>query len=195
MRRSHVNTTVVRTRLAAAAVLVVALMAPVARAQESKRFATPNEEGTAYTINYKALEAAEDLTNAEKYQVARALRNGEGHTASAGVESIAGFGGSCKIKKFLGIPDGGDCTLTADPAATKTLSQLGTFALTNAICLVLDIEDGELTEPFCDLLLEAIVKATLEPVIEQCADRDQTTSITVGFQLVPPKIDASARCE
>lgn len=196
MRKKRVEAIVGWNRLVAgaAAVLAIVCLAPTSAAQESKRFATPNAEGTAYTINYKALGEADDLTNAEKYQVARALRNGEGHTASAGVESIAGFGGSCKIKKFLGIPDGGDCTLTADPAATKTLSSLGTFALTNAICLVLDVEDGELTEPFCDLLLEAIVKSTLEPVLDQCADAGQTTELSIDFQLVPPKFKANARC-
>ena len=170
------------------------LTASPATAQEAKRFATPNADGTGYTINYEALAAAADMSEGEKFQVARALRNGEGHIASANVEDIAGFGGRCKIDKFLGIPDGGECTLTADPTATKVLSKLGAFALTNAICLVVDAEDGELTEPFCDLLLEAIVKSTLEPVIEQCADRGQTTSITVGFKLVKPKIDASAKC-
>jgi hypothetical protein len=197
MKKSFVETIARRKQLATglAAVLAIVCLAPAAAAQESKRFATPNEGGTGYTINYKALGEADDLTNAEKYQVARALRNGEGHMASAGVESVAGLGGSCKIKKFLGIPDGGDCTLTADPAATKTLSSLGSFALTNAICLVLDVEDGELTEPFCDLLLEAIVKSTLEPVIDQCADADQTTELSIDFQLVPPKFKANARCE
>jgi hypothetical protein len=179
---------------ALAAFLVLGVTAHPSLAQEAKRFATPNADGSGYTINYEALASAADLSETEKFQVARALRNGEGHIPSANVESIAGFGGHCKIKKFLGIPDGGDCTLTADPAATILLSKLGTFALTNVICLVVDAEDGEITEPFCDLLLEAIVTSTLEPVIEQCADKGQTTSITVGFTLVKPKIDASAKC-
>jgi hypothetical protein len=194
--QSHATPRSLDARLAAFLALALALgmMAPPGIAQEAKRFATPNADGTGYTINYEALAAAADMSEAEKFQVARALRNGEGHIASANVEDIAGFGGRCKIDKFLGIPDGGTCTLTADPAATKVLSKLGAFALTNAICLVVDVEDGELTEPFCDLLLEAIVSSTIEPVIDQCADRGQTTSITVGFKLVPPKITGSAKC-
>lgn len=196
-RKSVVETIVERKQLVAgiAAVVAIGCLAPVAAAQESERFATPNAEGTAYTIDYEALGEADDLTNAEKYQVARALRNGEGHVASAGVESIDGFGGSCKIKKVLGIPDGGDCTLTADSAATTTLASLDTFELTNAICIVLDAADGELTEPFCALLLEAIVSGTLERVVDQCAAAEQGTKLSIDFQLVPPGLKADADCE
>ncbi|AXS39449.1 hypothetical protein D1F64_04550 [Breoghania sp. L-A4] len=162
-------------------------------AQDTTKYAIPAEDGSGYKINYQALGDATELSMAEKFQVARALRNGSGHIVS-GVESIAGFGGKCKVNKFLGIPDGVDCTLTADPAATKVMSKLGSFALTNAICLVIDAEDGEVTEPICDGLLEAFVSKTLEPLIETCADQDRTTAITVDFKLVPPKLKPSARC-
>ena len=177
-----------------AAVLILGSGALPASGQEATDFASPNEDQTGYTIDYEALDASQDLTQAQKYQVARALRNGEDHIPS-GLESIAGLSASCKIKKKLKvIPVGVDCTVTADPAATKVLVTLGTFAVTNAICLVIDVEDGEITEPICDLLLEALVKSTIEPVLEQCADNDQSTSITLGFDLVPPKLDGNAKC-
>lgn len=189
-----IKTTFVKIASCAAATLVVsAAMMYGAFAQDAAQFVIPAEDGSGYKINYPALENANDLTMAEKFQVARALRNGTGHITS-GIESIAGFGGKCKVNKFLGVPDGADCTLTADPAATKVLAKLGTFALTNAICLVVDAEDGEITEPICDGLLEGFVSKTLEPLLTNCADNGQTTAITVNFKLVPPKLKPSARC-
>ena len=179
----------------AMAILLLATTAAIG-AQEIPEFVKPNAEGTSYTIDYEALAAADGLTQAEKYQIARMLRMGDNHAPVAGVEDIAGLGGHCKVKKFLGIPDGVDCTLTASPAATIVLSKLGTFALTNAICLVIDAEDGEITEPICDLLLEGIVESTISPVLEQCAEKDQSTELKFKFQLLPkPKLNANAECK
>lgn len=179
--------------LSLAAVLILGSAAFPAGAQEVTEIARPNEDRTGYRIDYDALATMPGLTQAERYQVARALRISEGHIPS-GIEAIAGLSAKCKIDKFVGIPVGVDCTVTADPAATKVLVKLGAFALTNAICLVIDVEDGEITEPICDLLLEAVVSSTIEPVLEQCADRSQSTSIELGFKLIPPKLKADAKC-
>ena len=181
------------TRAALVWLLMLATGAATTMARDVSAYAKPTPKGDGYTIDYDALGEATDLSEAEKFQVARALRRGTGHQ-EAGLEKIAGLSAKCKIKKFLGIPDGADCTVTADPAATKVLVGLGSFALTNAICLVIDVEDGEITEPICDLLLEAVVKSTIEPVLEQCADKGQATNIKLDFQLVPPKLKPSASC-
>jgi hypothetical protein len=171
------------------------LLAGTVHAEDAPPFATLSADGTHYTIDYAALANAKDLTQAEKYQIARALRNGAGYSEGQ-LGSIAGFGGHCDIHKKLHIiPVGVSCTLTADPAATEVLAKLGTFALTNAICLVIDVEDGEITEPICDAVLEAVVSATIEPIITQCADANQTTEISVELDILPkPKAKGSAKC-
>jgi hypothetical protein len=181
--------------IAALVALLTAISGAVG-AQDAPPYVHVSPDGKSYSIDYAALGNASELSQTEKYQVARALRNGSGYIEGA-LGSIAGFGGHCDIhKKLHVIPVGASCTLTADPAATKILSGLGGFALTNAICLVIDVEDGEITEPICDAVLEAIVTTTIEPVINQCADAGQTTKLSFELDILPkPKAKGSASCE
>ena len=180
--------------LAALAVLLTVTTGAIG-AEDAPPYVKLTTDGKAYSIDYDALGKASGLSQAEKYQVARALRNGAGYAEGA-LGSIAGFGGHCDIHKKLHIiPVGVSCTLTADPAATKVLSGLGGFALTNAICLVIDVEDGEITEPICDAVLEAVVITTIEPVIDQCADAGETTELSFELDILPkPKAKGSAQC-
>ena len=128
--------------------------------------------------------------------VGRALRKAPEHAADRKVEKIAGLSASCAIKKKAFIPVAVDCMVAADPAATNVLAGLGTFALTTAICVVVDAVDGEITAPICDVALELVAAATIEPVLDQCADKGQSTSITLDFNLLPPSLDApSASCQ
>lgn len=183
-------------RMAAAAVLAAGLACGLAApglAEDVTAYAIPSEDGTHFKINYAALEAATSLTREEKFMVAAALRRDPGYVAS-GFEKIDGLKGRCKTKRKFGIPDGVECKLTADPVAATVLSGLGTSALSTALCLVINADDDEITEPFCSVVLDRALSEPINMLITECASRMQTLDMSFEFELIPPKVKPKVKC-
>lgn len=172
----------------ATALLTGIFAAPIV-AEDLSRYIT-EKEGS-YGIDYEALAEASHLSAQEKVSLLRALRQGEGFEEI----SIPGLDASCKIDTctFFDIPCGGKCTITASPQATKNMTKIGSYAVTAALCAVIAAPTGELIAPVCELLLEPIVHMTIEPVLDNCANRGDATRIWMRFSL-PSSMSADAEC-
>lgn len=146
-----------------------------------------------YMVDYDSL-AKSDMHIDDQFRVARALRAGDAYMKGP-VASIGGLSADCNVKKKWHIPVGVDCKLEASAAATANLASLGTFAITNAICLIIDAEDLEITEPICDGILQKFVNAEIKPKLEICAKQGDSTELDIAFTIIPPSGNANAFCK
>lgn len=171
------------------ATLLTGGFAAPAVAEDLSRYITEGEGS--YTIDHEALANASHLSEQEKASISWALRQGEGFESF----SIPGLDASCKIDycTFFDIPCGGKCTVTASPQATKNMTKIGSYAVTAAICAVISVPTGEIIAPICELLLEPIVTMTIEPILDQCANKGDATRIWMRFSL-PSSMSANAEC-
>ncbi len=152
--------------------------------EDESTYINPGVNGQ-FSINYSALNDAKELSHEDKVLITHSLRARTGYVEA---QSTKGISAKCHTG-----PVG--CKVIMDPTATKIMSQAGAFVITNAICLVVDAADGEVTEPICDLVLEAVVESTIMPVLTQCADKGDSTEIELDFWLIPPKVKANAQCQ
>lgn len=163
--------------------VAVAMQSAANAGDSESKYINPGANGQ-FSINYQALSDAE-LSHSDKVLITHGLRARTGYVEA---QSTKGISAKCHTN-----PVG--CKVTMDPSATKIMSQAGAFVVTNAVCLVVDAADGEVTEPICDLVLEAVVESTIMPVLTQCADKSESTEIKLDFWLIPPKVKANAQCK
>ena len=177
------------------AFLVLSFWALPVTAQEEEvaDFFAEGPEGEP-TLDLQAIAEDESLSPAEKAVVIYALT--QGAEEKQALTAFAGLSANCNVKKYKKIwPYEADCTLSATPTATKNLSELGVGGTVGAFCVAIGAATYGAAAPVCMAGLYIPVRQAVMPVLTQCTDRDQGTSISTKVRIdKPKKSGASAKC-